>query len=58
MPAYDYRCPTCDSTVTIIRGITEDEVKPICITCQAEMPRAYDQAPAVTFKGKGWGKDG
>ena len=57
MPAYDYKCNTCESSATIIRGIAEDELKPICAKCQAEMARSYDSAPAITFKGKGWGKD-
>jgi putative FmdB family regulatory protein len=57
MPAYNYKCNTCDSTITIVRGITEDEFKPICAKCAAEMPRVYDSAPAVTFLGIGWGKD-
>jgi putative FmdB family regulatory protein len=57
MPAYDYKCNTCDYNMTIVRGITEDELKPICVKCQAEMTRSYDSAPAVQFLGIGWGKD-
>jgi hypothetical protein len=45
-------------TLTIIRGIADEEHKPVCIGCAKVMPRAYDSAPAITFKGKGWGKDG
>jgi len=45
-------------TLTIVRGIKEEEHKPICIGCKKVMPRAYDTAPAVTFLGIGWGKDG
>jgi hypothetical protein len=44
--------------MTIIRGIAEEELKPICVKCQAEMTRSYDSAPAITFLGVGWGKDG
>jgi hypothetical protein len=44
-------------TLTIIRGIKDEEHKPFCIGCAKVMQRAYDTAPAVTFKGKGWGKD-
>ena len=57
MPAYDYKCLTCESTVTIIRGIADEELAPICAHCAKEMTRSYDSAPAVTFKGTGWGKD-
>jgi hypothetical protein len=41
-------------TLTIIRGIKDEEHKPICIACKKIMPRAYDSAPAVQFKGGGW----
>ncbi len=58
MPAYDYKCPDCNATTTVVRGISEKEAKPICITCAREMGRVYDSAPAITFKGTGWGKDG
>ena len=57
-PAYDYKCSDCGMTLTIIRGIADEEHKPICINCKKLMPRAYDSAPAITFKGTGWGKDG
>jgi putative FmdB family regulatory protein len=57
MPAYDYKCNTCEASATIVRAIADTEVKPICIKCQAEMARSYDSAPAITFKGTGWGKD-
>jgi putative FmdB family regulatory protein len=57
MPVYDYKCNDCDSTITIVRSIKDDEQTPICAHCAKEMTRAYESAPAVTFKGKGWGKD-
>jgi hypothetical protein len=44
-------------TLTIIRGIKDTEHKPVCVNCAKVMPRAYDTAPALTFKGTGWGKD-
>jgi predicted nucleic acid-binding Zn ribbon protein len=43
-------------TLTIIRGIADEEHKPICINCAKVMPRAYDSAPSVTFKGNGFYK--
>ena len=57
MPAYDYKCNDCDNTITIIRAITDDEHTPICAHCARLMGRVYDSAPAITFKGNGWGKD-
>jgi putative FmdB family regulatory protein len=57
MPAYDYRCSTCDASTTVVRAISDTEARPICITCAKEMGRVYDSAPAITFKGNGWGKD-
>ena len=56
MPAYDYKCQDCGMTLTIIRGIADEEHKPICINCRKLMPRAYDSPPAVTFNGTGFYK--
>jgi putative FmdB family regulatory protein len=58
MPVYDYKCNTCDLTMTVIRSIKDTESNPICVNCAKELSRVYDSAPAVTFKGNGWGKDG
>jgi putative FmdB family regulatory protein len=52
MPTYAYQC--CNQTVTVLRSITEAEVKPLCGKCDKEMKRIYDK-PAVTFRGMGWG---
>jgi len=43
-------------TITITRSVGSDEFKPTCINCAKVMARIFD-APPVTFKGKGWGKD-
>ena len=56
MPAYDYKCPDCNASTTVIRAISDDEAKPICITCAREMTRSYDSPPAVTFNGTGFYK--
>ena len=57
MPLYDYRCKTCDLRMSVIRKIDEPERKPLCANCVKDLIRVYDSAPAVTFKGNGWGKD-
>jgi putative FmdB family regulatory protein len=53
MPAYEYRCLTCEDTTTVVRSITAEENKPICVKCALEKIRVYDK-PAITFKGGGW----
>jgi predicted nucleic acid-binding Zn ribbon protein len=39
--------------ITIERGMTEDEVVPICDNCDTEMKRVY-HAPPVKFNGTGF----
>lgn len=43
-------------TITIVRGIREEEHKPVCIGCGAVMVRVFAN-PNLEFKGTGWGKD-
>ena len=58
MPTYDYKCKTCDLKMSVIRKISEPERNPgPCVNCLTDLVRVYD-APAVTFMGLGWGKDG
>jgi putative FmdB family regulatory protein len=57
MPTYDYKCKTCDLKMSVIRKIDEKERTPLCANCVKDLVRVYD-APAVTFMGIGWGKDG
>jgi putative FmdB family regulatory protein len=56
MPTYEYKCPGCPLTITIVRSVEAEEFKPICANCAKTMKRSYD-APPVHLKGKGWGKD-
>lgn len=54
MPVYDYKCPVCGSKATITHSVV---VTPrIVCHCGAEKVRVMS-VPAVSFKGKGWGKD-
>ena len=50
---YDYRCPDCNSELTIERSIHEDAKDPGCFVCHITMSRVYD-APAIQFKGRGF----
>jgi putative FmdB family regulatory protein len=56
MPIYDYKCNTCDLKMSVIRKIDEPDRIPLCANCVKDLVRVYD-APGVTFKGTGWGKD-
>ena len=53
MPAYDYRCKTCDNNVTIVTSIKETIETPACAKCAELMVRQYSVG-AVTFKGPGF----
>lgn len=50
---YDYKCPQCDSKLTIERSIHEEAKDPGCFDCHVPMARVYD-APGITFKGRGF----
>lgn len=56
MPTYDYRCPKCEMTMTVIRTLQEEERKPICVKDAIELVRDY-VAPVVQFKGHGFYKN-
>jgi predicted nucleic acid-binding Zn ribbon protein len=56
LPTYEYNCPGCPMTITIVRSLEAEEFKPICANCAKTMTRNYD-APPIHLKGEGWGKD-
>lgn len=56
MPTYDYVCPVCHATVSVIRTLKEEERKPICVNDAIELVRHYG-APVVQFKGAGFYKN-
>jgi predicted nucleic acid-binding Zn ribbon protein len=51
--SYEYKCDTDSRTVEVERGMTEEEVIPICEFCDSEMVRIYNAAP-VKFNGTGF----
>lgn len=52
MPAYDYRCPSCDHVFEVVRPITaHDDVA--CPTCGALAKRLFSPV-GVVFKGSGF----
>jgi len=53
MPAYDFKCQTCDNTATIVVSIKEKIKTPVCVKCSESMIRQYELG-AITFKGTGY----
>jgi predicted nucleic acid-binding Zn ribbon protein len=51
--SYEYKCDADSEIVTIIRGMTEDEIIPYCDVCNEPMSRLYS-APPVKFNGSGF----
>lgn len=54
MPVYDYKCE-CGEKACVTFSIKVEERRQVC-KCGKEMKPVFT-APAVTFKGSGWGKD-
>ena len=52
MPTYDYHCPVCKTTESVVRSVTDDELIPKC-NCGELMLRVFGVA-AVSFKGSGF----
>ena len=53
MASYEYACDSDSEKVTIVRGMTEDEIIPYCDVCNEPMRRVYS-APPVKFNGTGF----
>jgi putative FmdB family regulatory protein len=56
LPIIDYKCPKCEVVMPIFRKVDEAEIEHNCSNCEIKMERVW-AAPAVHFKGTGWGKD-
>ena len=52
MPTYDYHCPVCKTTESVVRSVTDDELIPKC-NCGELMLRVFG-VTGVTFKGSGF----
>jgi putative FmdB family regulatory protein len=53
MASYEYQCKEDASTQTIQRGMTDDEIIPLCDSCNSPMERVYS-TPAIKFNGTGF----
>ncbi len=52
MPAYDYKCPTCDCIFEVVRR-AGDSAAVTCPTCSVEAKRIFSPV-GVVFKGTGF----
>jgi putative FmdB family regulatory protein len=53
MALYDYRCPKCEDIVSVSHPMDKSPVV-ACESCSEVRVKVFS-APAVTFKGTGWG---
>ena len=53
MASYEYKCEEDDTRITIVRGMTDEEIIPYCDTCNQPTVRVYS-APPVKFNGGGF----
>ena len=52
MPSYDFKCKTCDQTISITAPIGKAQL-PKCLKCMTDMTRSYDVG-LVKFNGTGY----
>ena len=56
MPLYEYKCTQCDRLTEKIQKFSDTEITE-CPHCGGPLERVLS-APAISFKGGGWFKDG
>jgi putative FmdB family regulatory protein len=54
MPTYDYVCPTCRGTKTVVRSIHDADLGQECPNCKVKMNQVIGNI-GLSFKGGGWG---
>jgi len=57
MPLYDYRCENCSHEFEALQRVNQDPLTE-CPICSEHSLKKQASAPAFTFKGGGWYKDG
>lgn len=53
MPAYDYVCDTCNSSVEVTHGIFEEK-NVLCEKCLKKMRKVISGGTGTLFRGQGW----
>lgn len=55
MAIYEYKCKSCDASVTISRGIADKEEVPTCSACNILFNRVYSSGNVgIIFNGSGF----
>lgn len=57
MPSFDYRCPNCDTAVTLFGVHVDWRDRQRCTTCWGWLTRLV-ASPAIQFVGSGWTEKG
>ncbi|MGA0852899.1 MAG: FmdB family zinc ribbon protein [Candidatus Nanopelagicaceae bacterium] len=52
---YEYKCPSCSTTLSVERSIHAEASNPSCLPCGEVMNRVWS-APPVIFNGSGFYK--
>ena len=55
MATYEFKCETCQMTLTVDGSVHGETVAPLC--CGLLAGRVWS-SPGVVFKGEGWGSKG
>jgi putative FmdB family regulatory protein len=55
MANYDYKCRVCADIITVSHSVN-DKPTVLCGKCDSKRVKVFS-APALEFKGSGWGKD-
>lgn len=54
MAVYEYKCASCNESITITRGISESDPGYECESCKLPLTRIYSNSIGITFKGSGF----
>lgn len=53
MALYEYKCNTCNQSITVARPMSEKEIIPLCAACKSPLSRVYSSV-GVAFNGSGF----
>lgn len=55
MANYEYKCPQCETKISVNRGITEEDPGYECETCKVPLNKVYSNSNfGITFNGSGF----